>query len=72
MTRIFGLTAAVAIGAAALMGGVPAPAQAQKVIKMGHLNNDDPFENPAGAFGRRTSPGASRRCRPPSSPQADP
>ena len=35
-----------------LAGGLPQEAAAQKVIKMGHLNNDDPFENPAGAFGK--------------------
>lgn len=44
------------LGAALLGGlvtvGLPDNASAQKVIKMGHLNNDDPFENPAGAFGR--------------------
>ncbi len=28
------------------------PATAEKVMKIGHLNVDDPFENPAGAFAR--------------------
>lgn len=37
---------------AALMTVMPGAALAQKVIKLGHLNNDDPFENPAGAFGK--------------------
>ncbi|MGI9450556.1 MAG: DctP family TRAP transporter solute-binding subunit, partial [Geminicoccaceae bacterium] len=37
----------------ALTLGVTAlPAAAEKVLKLGHLNNDDPFENPAGVFGK--------------------
>ncbi|MCB1970455.1 MAG: DctP family TRAP transporter solute-binding subunit [Geminicoccaceae bacterium] len=44
------LAGAVAAGLAT--GVLPSLASAEKVIKLGHLNNDDPFENPAGAFGR--------------------
>ncbi|MGH1481059.1 MAG: DctP family TRAP transporter solute-binding subunit [Geminicoccales bacterium] len=34
------------------LGGAALPAAAEKVLKLGHLNNDDAFENPAGAFGK--------------------
>ena len=46
------LMVGTALVASIVLGGVPTDASAQKVLKMGHLNNDDPFENPAGAFGR--------------------
>ena len=42
----------VAVATGLSLAAVPYEADAQKVLKMGHLNNDDPFENPAGAFGK--------------------
>jgi len=47
-----GLLLGGALLSAMILGTAPEDAAAQKVIKLGHLNNDDPFENPAGAFGR--------------------
>ena len=41
-----------ALVASLAVAALPGDAAAEKVIKLGHLNNDDPFENPAGAFGR--------------------
>jgi len=37
--------------ACALAAALPLAAHAQKTLKMGHLNNEDPFDNPAGACG---------------------
>jgi tripartite ATP-independent transporter DctP family solute receptor len=42
------LFTAMAAGCAALL--VPGAASAQKVIKLHHLNKDDPFDNPTGAM----------------------
>lgn len=47
-----GLMLGGALLSAVCLGTVPEQAAAQKAIKFGHLNNDDPFENPAGAFAR--------------------
>ncbi|KJS37074.1 MAG: C4-dicarboxylate ABC transporter substrate-binding protein [Rhodospirillaceae bacterium BRH_c57] len=48
MTLRKSLFAAVAV--AGLMVAGIAPAQAEKVMKLHHLNNDDPFDNPTGAM----------------------
>ncbi len=48
MTLRKSLFAAVAV--AGLMVAGVAPAQAEKVMKLHHLNNDDPFDNPTGAM----------------------
>lgn len=39
-----------AVAVAGLMVAGIAPAQAEKVMKLHHLNNDDPFDNPTGAM----------------------
>ena len=36
--------------ALALAAGLAVPAHAEKVLKLHHLNNDDPFDNPTGAM----------------------
>jgi tripartite ATP-independent transporter DctP family solute receptor len=48
LKKILIAPALIALG----LGAAAAPAAAEKVMKIGHLNNDDPFENPAGAFTR--------------------
>ncbi|MEZ5823767.1 MAG: DctP family TRAP transporter solute-binding subunit [Geminicoccaceae bacterium] len=52
MNYLRSLMVGTALAASLVVGGLPSDASAEKVIKLGHLNNDDPFENPAGAFGR--------------------
>lgn len=44
------LAAAVAMAAMIAVPLTPAPADAAKVIKLHHLNKDDPFDNPTGAM----------------------
>jgi len=51
MKRLRNMLLAPAVLALAL-GVTALPAAAEKVMKLGHLNKDEPFENPAGAFGK--------------------
>lgn len=44
------LSTAMAFGVMASVGLAAAPAYAEKVLKLHHLNNDDPFDNPTGAM----------------------